>query len=82
MTFTGPIESSEVWVEGVDAAGNHFELQLPVSLTVVGDAPLEFNGGEQKLLAFFDKSYLTSMVSKWNTADGDSTRIIFSIGNP
>tara|TARA_B110000438_G_scaffold181598_1_gene173496 strand:- start:317 stop:2509 length:2193 start_codon:yes stop_codon:yes gene_type:complete len=82
MTFTGPIESSEVWVEGVDAAGNHFELQLPVSLTVVGDAPLEFNGGEQKLLAFFDKSYLTSMVSKWNTADGDSNELSLVLGIP
>ena len=82
MTFTGPIESSEVWVEGIDAAGNHFELQLPVSLTVIGDAPLNFDGGEQKLLAFFDKSYLTSMVSNWNNADGDSTELSAVLGIP
>jgi hypothetical protein len=82
MTFNGPIESSEVWVEGIDAAGNHFEIQLPVTLTVVGDAPLNFDGGEQKLLAFFTKSYLSSMLSDWNTSSGDVEELSTVLGIP
>ena len=35
MTFNGPIDSSEVWVEARDAAGNHFDIQLPMTLTVL-----------------------------------------------
>lgn len=82
MTFNGPIESSEVWVEGIDAAGNHFEIQLPVTLTVVGDAPLNFDGGEQKLLAFFTKSYLSSMLLDWNTSSGDVEELSTVLGIP
>jgi len=83
MTFNGPIDSSEVWVEARDAAGNHFDIQLPMTLTVVGDAALDFNSnGDQKLLAFFDKSFLSAMVSNWNDSEGGVEELSTILGIP
>jgi len=83
MTFNGPIDSSEVWVEARDAAGNHFDIQLPMTLTVVGDAALDFNSnGDQKLLAFFDKSFLSAMVSNWNESEGGVEELSTILGIP
>ena len=82
MTFNGPIDSSEVWVEARDAAGNHFDIQLPMTLTVLGDADMTFDGGDQKLLAFFDKSYLSAMVSSWNNSEGDVDELSTILGIP
>jgi hypothetical protein len=82
LTLNGPVNPSEIWVEARDSAGNELNIKLPVTLTVEGDAPLNFDGGEQKLLAFFDKSFLSAMVSNWNNSDGTVEEFSTFLGIP
>ena len=53
-----------------------------MTLTVLGDADMTFDGGDQKLLAFFDKSYLSAMVSSWNNSEGDVDELSTILGIP
>jgi|TARA_B110000467_G_C18319942_1_gene484398 hypothetical protein len=81
MKFTDSMETSQIIVKSSDNAGNYSYETLPVTLEVIGDAPIDFDSkGKQKLLGFFDESVLAIMVSELNTSDTITTPVSSLLG--
>ena len=81
MKFTDSMETSQIIVKSSDIAGNHSYESLPVTLEVIGNAPIDFESlGKQKVLGFFDESVLSVMISELNTSDNISTSVSALLG--
>jgi len=81
MKFTDSMETSQIIVKSSDISGNYSYETLPVTLEVIGDAPIDFDSkGKQKLLGFFDESVLAIMVSELNTSDTITTPVSSLLG--
>jgi hypothetical protein len=72
MTINDAIESSQVWVDIGDKAGNYAKLALPITLEVSGAPGLTFASDDtQKVVSFFNESILLAIVSQWTTTSSD-----------
>jgi hypothetical protein len=77
MTINDAIESSQVWVDIADKAGNYAKLALPITLEVSGAPGLTFASDDtQKVVSFFNESILLAIVSQWTaTSSDDATNV-------
>ena len=72
MTINDAIESSQVWVDIGDKAGNYAKLALPITLEVSGAPGLTFASDDtQKVVSFFNESILLAIVSQWTATSSD-----------
>jgi len=74
MTINDSVESSQVWIDIGDKAGNYAKLALPITLEVSGAPGLTFASDDtQKVVSFFNESILLAIVSQWTTSSSDDT---------
>jgi hypothetical protein len=72
MTINDEIESSQVWVDIGDKAGNYAKIALPITLEVSGAPGLTFASDDtQKVVSFFNESILLAIVSQWTSTSSD-----------
>jgi hypothetical protein len=72
MTINDSVESSQVWVDIGDKAGNFAKLSLPITLEVSGAPGLTFASDDtQKVVSFFNESILLAIVSQWASSSSD-----------
>jgi hypothetical protein len=72
MTINDAIESSQVWMDIADNAGNYAKLALPITLEVSGAPGLTFTSDDtQKVVSFFNESILLALVSQWSATSSD-----------
>jgi hypothetical protein len=72
MTINDSVESSQVWMDVADNAGNYAKLALPITLEVSGAPGITFASDEsQKVVSFFNESILLAIVSQWTAASSD-----------
>jgi len=72
MTINDSVESSQVWVDIGDKAGNFAKLALPITLEVSGAPGLTFASDDtQKVVSFFNESILLAIVSQWTASSSD-----------
>jgi hypothetical protein len=72
MTINDAIESSQVWVDIGDKAGNYAKIALPITLEVSGAPGLTFASDDtQKVVSFFNESILMAIVSQWTATSSD-----------
>jgi len=72
MTINDSIESSQVWVDIGDKAGNYAKVALPITLEVSGAPGLTFASDDtQKVVSFFNESILLAIVSQWTATSSD-----------
>jgi hypothetical protein len=72
MTINDAIESSQVWMDIGDKAGNYAKLALPITLEVSGAPGLTFASDDtQKVVSFFNESILLAIVSQWTSTSSD-----------
>jgi hypothetical protein len=72
MTINAEVESSQVWVDIGDKAGNYGKSALPITLEVSGAPGLTFASDDsQKVVSFFNESILLAIVSQWTTSSSD-----------
>ena len=79
MKFTDSMETSQIIVKSSDIAGNYSYETLPVTLEVIGDAPIDFDSNG-KVLGFFNESILSLMILELNTSDNITTPISALLG--
>jgi hypothetical protein len=77
MTINDSVDSSQVWVDIADKAGNYAKLALPITLEVSGAPGLTFASDDsQKVVSFFNESILLAIVSQWtSTSSNDATNV-------
>jgi len=77
MTINDSVDSSQVWVDIADKAGNYAKLALPITLEVSGAPGLTFASDDsQKVVSFFNESILLAIVSQWtSTSSDDATNV-------
>ena len=72
MTINDSVESSQVWMDVADNAGNYAKLALPITLEVSGAPGITFASDDsQKVVSFFNESILLAIVSQWTAASSD-----------
>jgi hypothetical protein len=72
MTIKDAIESSQVWMDIGDRAGNYAKIALPITLEVSGAPGLTFASDDtQKVVSFFNESILLAIVSQWTTTSSN-----------
>jgi len=72
MTINDSLDSSQVWVDIGDKAGNYGKSALPITLEVSGAPGLTFASDDsQKVVSFFNESILLAIVSQWTATSSD-----------
>jgi hypothetical protein len=72
MTINDSLDSSQVWVDIGDNAGNYAKVALPITLEVSGAPGLTFASDDtQKVVSFFNESILLAIVSQWTANSSD-----------
>ena len=72
MTINDSVESSQVWMDVADNAGNYAKLALPITLEVSGAPGITFASDDsQKVVSFFNESILLAIVSQWSATSSD-----------
>jgi hypothetical protein len=72
MTINDSVDSSQVWVDIADKAGNYGKIALPITLEVSGAPGLTFASDDsQKVVSFFNESILLAIVSQWTSTSSD-----------
>jgi len=77
MTINDSLDSSQVWVDIGDKAGNYGKSALPITLEVSGAPGLTFASDDtQKVVSFFNESILLAIVSEWTaTSSNDASNV-------
>jgi len=72
MIINDSVDSSQVWMDIGDKAGNYAKLALPITLEVSGAPGLTFASDDtQKVVSFFNESILLAIVSQWTATSSD-----------
>jgi len=72
MTINDSLDSSQVWVDLGDKAGNYAKVALPITLEVSGAPGLTFASDDtQKVVSYFNESILLAIVSQWTATSSD-----------